>query len=1402
MKVRPVSRFARVSRGSRLMLGAAVVAAIGTPVMAADVVKLDTADNLELLAGWSGPALPGSADVAVFNSTLITNNTFTLGAAQGWGGIRVVDPAGPITINGTAALTLGTQGVNMVNATQNLTINTPVNISGVLGKYNWTVADGRTLTLNAVPTKAGFTTTGTTTHLGIVRFGTTGTVNILSTTLPTATTLLINSSNNPYATYGDSDWAARDTTGKIVPMVYTPSTASAAPAGTSVDVVTDVAGFVPTANLDTQSLRFNDPTPRSMSFTVGRTWTVRGILMTPNSGGATISGGFIRPSRTTVGSTLFPIIQNSTIGDLTINAVVGNISSGTAAQGTQLAKFGAGKVILTAANAHPQGTFIHEGTIEVGGANGTLSGGNIVNNGALILNRTAGTLTLNQVISGTGSMTFTGAGTYQLGGANTYTAANQLNGGLVEPTVAGALGTSNTLNFNGGGYRYNAGYTPDLSTFVTTISASGATIDTNGVSVAYAGPIGAGGAGGLTKTGAGTLTFNGANTYAGPTTVNGGKLVVGNSLAGNAIVNTGGSIGGVGPIAGSLTSNGGTIEPGSSVGTLAVNGLNLGIGSLLNIEFGASNDKISAGGSAITLDGGSLTLLQENTTTPFAAVGTYDIITGASSISGAGLPALSVANPQSGFLYSFTYAGNAVKLNIASAGVISGWITNGDGTWSNAGNWSAGIPTNAGDVAQFSTSLSNPATVTLDSNRSVGGLTFNSAVGYTIAGSGTTLTLNAGAGPNAQINAVAGSHTVSVPVVMASTNTQADIASGASVTLSGVVSGAANVVKVGSGTLVLSNTANTYTGATNVNGGVLQVGSAGSLGTNAALNLAGGGVVRYATGMTTDLSTAKTIVVGAGGGGIDTNGNDVTFATPVSGTGNLIKSGAGKLTLTAANTHTGGTVVNGGTLSVSANNQLGDPTTAGAIVLNAARLEATGSLSTADLGTARAISLGAGDSTIDVADTMTFTSAGAVSGAGKLIKAGPGTLTLAVGGSYSGGTLINAGTLVQSVSGALGSGATELAAGTLNIGGTTHVGALNITGTTGTIIGGSGGGLADLRVVTGAGSALVNINAGVFDLEGDMTGFTGTLDFQNAGGGTVRLNGTTLSAGATINLGANVSLSRRGTTGTYNIGALSGSGTVEATTAGITGTTTYVIGAKNLNTVFDGFVRDSYDASNVRIATTIITKVGTGKLTLNGFAYYSGLTTVQGGTLQFGPNAHDPIIGGPSLTLLNIAPGGADLQAGKVVFDYTGIASPASTVAGLLDASYGDGTAPFLTGQIRSTTITSTKAIGWLEDTTAQTVTMMVTLYGDATLDGTVNFDDLLKLAASYNQAGVWGQGDFTYDGQVNFDDLLKLASNYNQTLSGSFGGDWALAQAAVPEPTSLSLLGLGAAVSLRRRRR
>jgi hypothetical protein len=99
---------------------------------------------------------------------------------------------------------------------------------------------------------------------------------------------------------------------------------------------------------------------------------------------------------------------------------------------------------------------------------------------------------------------------------------------------------------------------------------------------------------------------------------------------------------------------------------------------------------------------------------------------------------------------------------------------------------------------------------------------------------------------------------------------------------------------------------------------------------------------------------------------------------------------------------------------------------------------------------------------------------------------------------------------------------------------------------------------------------------------------------------------------------------------------------------------------------------------------------------------------------------------------------------------------------------------------------------------------------GDATLDGVVDFNDLVQLAQNYNDqnsAKTWFQGDFTFDQTVDFNDLVQLAQNYNQPVpagafSGEFGDAVAAAFAQVPEPGMLSVVGVMAAGLISRRRR
>jgi len=181
-------------------------------------------------------------------------------------------------------------------------------------------------------------------------------------------------------------------------------------------------------------------------------------------------------------------------------------------------------------------------------------------------------------------------------------------------------------------------------------------------------------------------------------------------------------------------------------------------------------------------------------------------------------------------------------------------------------------------------------------------------------------------------------------------------------------------------------------------------------------------------------------------------------------------------------------------------------------------------------------------------------------------------------------------------------------------------------------------------------------------------------------------------------------------------------------------------------------------------STAAATLTGSSYVVLNGtidVALGNNAATMMKGTSGtvnlVGPNAWNPIFNG----------GGVDIQDGKLVLDYTGGTTPASTVLSDLTASYA-GAPCFATGHIRSSTAAgSFTSLGWADNTTAKTVTVQRALPGDANLDGTVNSADLVLVIGSYNHAGYWAQGDFDYNGVINSADYVLVIGNYHQHLIG-----------------------------------
>ncbi|EAA8148318.1 fibronectin-binding autotransporter adhesin ShdA [Salmonella enterica subsp. enterica] len=367
--------------------------------------------------------------------------------------------------------------------------------------------------------------------------------------------------------------------------------------------------------------------------------------------------------------------------------------------------------------------------------------------------------------------------------------------------------------------------------------------------------------------------------------------------------------------------------------------------------------------------------------------------------------------------------------------------------------------------------------------------------------------------------------------------------------------GGSKLTKQGDGTLILSNTGNDY-GDTEIDGGILAAKDAASLGTgdvtiaeNATLALSQGTLDNNVTGggQIVKSGSDELIVTGDNtySGGTTISGGTLTadhadslgtgtiansgvlqvgegeLENTLSGTGSLVKTGTGELTLSGDNSYSGGTTITGGTLTADHADSLGTGTIAnsGVLQVGEGELENTlsGSGSLVKTGTGELTLNGdndySGGTTIDdgvlIADNADSLGTGAVanngvlqvgegelkntlSGTGSLVKTGTGELTLSGDNTYSGGTTISGGTLTADHADSLGSGDIDNS-GVLQVG----EGELENT-------------------LSGSGS-LVKTGTGELTLSGDNNTYFG--DTTIAGGTLIAANVNALGSGNIDNSG-------------------------------------------------------------------------------------------------------------------------------------------------------------------------------------------------------------------------------------------------------------------------------------------
>jgi len=401
-----------------------------------------------------------------------------------------------------------------------------------------------------------------------------------------------------------------------------------------------------------------------------------------------------------------------------------------------------------------------------------------------------------------------------------------------------------------------------------------------------------------------------------------------------------------------------------------------------------------------------------------------------------------------------------------------------------------------------------------------------------------------------------------------------------------VISGAGALIKAGPSTFDLGTTTNTYSGGTQINQGILQIGAASAIPAAGTITMNGGNL--NSTGANVTLTNDITI----NSSGIFGTGGTLILSGTISGAGVFIKAGSGTVEFDMAastNGYSGGTDINQGTLQVNNAGNLGT----GTITFN------SGTLATQVSDTlANPIQIGATNGTFDVNTGTTLTLQGTIGGTGALIKEGMGILNMGPNANtYSGGTQLNVGTIQVLASGNLGTGQMVFNGGTLEL-------------PSGTATLNNSGLFNSTALIDVAAAATLTLNGNLTGVDGLTTGSgTGTLIL---GGNNSYAGTTTISPGTTVQGSANSTFQ----------------GTGSNSLQGMIDNQSILIFDQDFDGSFSGMISGA----------GLVRKEGSGTVTLTATNGYTGGTGINEGVFRI--SANDQIGGAAGV----IAFGGGTLE--------------------------------------------------------------------------------------------------------------------------------------------------------------